>query len=61
VEGDESRKEAPALQGGCGTTLRMLLTHPDFKPLFERLFLPAAVHVLTTFNSIDTGQTKFSK
>lgn len=30
------KKAALALQGGCGTALHMLLTHPDLKPLFNQ-------------------------
>jgi CRISPR-associated endonuclease/helicase Cas3 len=33
---EEWKKAALALQGGCGTELRMLLTHPDLKPLFHQ-------------------------
>jgi CRISPR-associated endonuclease/helicase Cas3 len=34
---DEGWKKAvPALQGGCGTELRMLLTHPDMQALFGK-------------------------
>ena len=33
---EEWKKAALALRGGCGTSLRMLLTHPDLKPLFHQ-------------------------
>jgi CRISPR-associated endonuclease/helicase Cas3 len=33
---DEWRRAALALRGGCGTSLQLLLTHPDLKPLFQQ-------------------------
>jgi CRISPR-associated endonuclease/helicase Cas3 len=33
---EEWKKAALALEGGCGTALQMLLTHPDLKPLFQQ-------------------------
>ncbi len=33
---EDWKKAALALQGGCGTSLQMLLTHPDLKPLFRK-------------------------
>lgn len=33
---EDWKKAALALQGGCGTSLQTLLTHPDLKPLFHQ-------------------------
>lgn len=32
---EEWKKAALALQGGCGTSLKILLHHPDFRPIFR--------------------------
>ena len=50
---EDWKKAALALQGGCGTSLQMLLTHPDLKPLFHK---PIYEHELN-FSLVDDEPT----
>src|SRR5262245_13352013 len=40
---EEWKKAALALRGGCGMELRLLLTHPDLKPLFHQEICPQEI------------------
>ncbi len=49
---EDWKKAALALQGGCGMSLRMLLNHSDFHPIFRKELIESE----TSFSLIDDGQ-----